>query len=90
MKKYSVMFASMLAAVSLAAFAIEPQGNPDQQALKAPVQMSDAEMDKVVAGKTFQVCLDPFGCVNINVPDRVLDFLHHQLQQQHHDHHHHH
>ncbi len=91
MKKYSVMFATMLVAVSLAAFAGEPQGNADQQTLKAPVQMSDAEMDQVVAGKVFQVCLDPFGCTYINVPDQVLHFLHHQLQPpQHHDHHRHH
>ncbi len=91
MKKYLAIVAFMLAAAFPAAFATEPtQGKADQQTTNAPVQMSDSEMDKVVAGKTFQVCLDPFGCFSFNVPNQVLDFLHHQLQPQHHDHHHHH
>jgi hypothetical protein len=59
MKKLSVMVASMFAAVSLATFAVEPQTGAGEQAksdakteVKAPVQMSETEMDKVVAGKS--------------------------------------
>ncbi len=93
MNKYLAIVAFMLAAAFPAAFAVEPtQGKAGQQTTNASAVgcRNGGRRWFLMIPNQFDVYLPVVGCLTVNVPHQVLDFLHHQLQPQHHDHHHHH
>lgn len=60
MSKYAaVLLAAVFATASAFAYAEEPIGTEKQSAVRAPVQLSDAELDEITAGDVAVILLTP-------------------------------